>query len=48
MNSATLDVNLKCSLTDFRWRWPVLASFFRKVRLKDAGWYVMSIRRQFL
>ncbi len=31
VNSATLDVNLKRSLTNFCQRWPIVATFFRDV-----------------
>src|SRR5207245_267604 len=31
VNSATLDVNLKRSLTNFGQRWPIVATFFRDV-----------------
>jgi hypothetical protein len=48
VNSAAFDVNLKRSLADFGRRWPVLASFFRKARLRNAGWYVMSLSSDFV
>jgi hypothetical protein len=42
VNSAAFDVNLKRSLTDFRWGRPVVASFFWDVRL-NTSWHVLSI-----
>jgi len=37
VNSATLDVDLKGSMTDFGRGWPVLYPFFRDIRLNSSG-----------
>jgi hypothetical protein len=47
VNSATLDVNLKRSLTDFRRGWSVLLSFFWELWWKNnASWHVSGIGDQ--
>jgi len=48
VNSATLDVNLKRSMTDFGRGWLVLYPFFRDIRPKNDSWGVLSIRFQVL
>jgi hypothetical protein len=46
MNSASLDVNLKRSLTDFRRGWSVLLCFFRDLRWNNASSRVPRIGDQ--
>ena len=48
VNSAALNVNLKRSPTDFRWRWSVLPSFFRELCWNDAFARVSGIGDQIL
>jgi hypothetical protein len=48
VNSATFDVNLKRSLTDFGWGWSVLLSFFRDLWCNNASSRIPGIGDQIL
>jgi hypothetical protein len=48
VNTATFDVNLKRSLTDFRRGWPVVLFVFRNLWWNDASSRVPGIHDQIL